>query len=737
MANGQITRKEAFDMLIGVQQTLASHKNTYEVEENQSLYSSQYDDIGGVCTSTTNLANMPESEWGTLRVSKKSYMFCHTWDFQDEGSPLYVSLAKINWAQDVDEGITLNSIECNPLRRLLAACLYYYLPQNCVLGSCRSYNSVIPMYAGFLKIARFLYRRGFYFDRCGNGVFKDSSSLSVDDIISCLEEESSVNARSRLAHSLRFWQKLSQSGFLPNHYKLHVAPVTDEMMRKLLKQKEDNAGTYLPISLETLSVVVPHCINLVEKYAEDIIGAYNILHPLYANKQYKNHTDFTWANAISYLNSHKSEIWCKDDFVSTGGTINNPEKNELLKQICNHIDWPFYRDKYFPIKGKHIAKAPHSQIVEIAKEMNIDLFNVGIGTIPYDLRKIRTTFQGIFTTFRDACLILLCLVTGMRRSELLHVEANKAWLVPGSDNEYYLEFTVFKTDEASQGAPVVIPIPEVAFKAYTSLERITERARYYGKTDYLSVNITFCFGGKMHINRISTILDRFWLNLGIEENIHSHMFRKTLAMFAVYQDPRNISVIKYLFSHKSLAMTLAYIVKIPGMSDDIKLAIIEHNMELLCEVIVAAKNEKIGGKCGLRIKEQLKTSQLFARLNDDGRETLHQYVDSLLENGLRILHRCPMNVICTNMHDSIAHIGPDLCDCEVTNCDYAIFIEDSTPQLIEEIMFHEKFILRDSISADQRKFSQRKINDSLERLAEIQGRDSVMAQFPHHYGLVA
>lgn len=742
MKEEMITKADVAEAIVAVKNILESQTHIYEQEEIECEYSTDnqqdnedYDDFQDA---TANLSNIPESSWTSLKVSKKSTFGDIVWDFQDEGSPIYKSYAIVAWDQYLDEETNLTNSECHPLFQLLRSVLFYCLPQNSIIITVRSYNSVISKFRGLVKIARFLYGRRIYVDNFGNGSYVNANVLTEKDILCCIEEQPTISGKFLVASTLRLWQNLSASGYLPEQYRININVITDDIVRELEKKRNEDARSFMPISLEALSVVVPYCVNIVEKHSEEILSAYKTLYPIFCDPNHKLQVGISWEKVINYISDNKSGLWSIDDFYLENGSMDNAQKYKLLKLIRSHSDWPTYRKKHFTVKGKDIGTALNQKILNVARELGVDICSIDGGKIFYNLNKMRNFFISVFYTLRDACLIIICLVTGMRLSELRHIEANKAWCIPGTDDDYRLKFTVFKTSQSSQGDTVVIPIPEIAFKAYKVLERLTKNARQFGNTSYLCININIHhLGEQMRPHNFNRCLDRFWQDLGIEEDIHPHMFRKTLAMFAIYQDPRNITVIKYLFSHKSLAMTLAYIVKIPGMSDDLKLAILENNVELLAEVLVAAKNEKIGGKCGLRIKEQLKSSKLLARLNDDGRETLTQYVDSLLEQGLRILHRCPMNVVCTNLHDSVVHISPELCDCEVTNCDYAIFTESSVPDLLEQIRFHEQWITRPSMSEDQIKFSKRTIHDCLERLEEVQGREYLMAEFPVHYGLVA
>jgi integrase len=809
------------------------------------------EDEGPGMLATSRLARIPIAEWGKLRVSKRSFLREFLWDFQDEGTFFQSCRTKIYWTQPMTDSVNLTDTECEPLLLALQACLYCYLPQNNYLGYCTSYNSVQPELTGFLKVGRSLYGKRILVDCNGNGQFVGATAITPNDVRECIDSEPTVSTKCSAGKAWVFWQKLSDAGNLPLQFTLNLGTVDLNYQKALDKERTDTQKSYMPISLEVLSEVVPHCRDLIEKYCDEIIGTYDLLHPLLCgDKQYREQKGMSWEKAFTTLKEQKSGLWKLEDFYMEKGAFGGDGIHVLRKTIRNHPDWPAYRKKNFPrvtknmydlsygelvaiandnaveipeeevyprwtlvdlisshpswadwreknfprprslasipvdelraiakkigvelhpgIEGpqqaKHIAlrsailnspgwrqkrnkylpkrydlnAASNEDVLRTARDLGIDLEALfGGDHIFYHFQEMQFAFISIFNTFIDACFIIICLVTGMRRSELLHLEAGKAWRVPGTIDEYFLEFKVFKTDESSQGETVTIPIPEIAYKAYCALERITEKARQHKGCNYLSVNTTINFGEHMFMNVWNQRLLRFWERLGIEEHIHSHMFRKTLAMFAIYMDPRNLSIIKYLFSHKSLAMTLAYIVKIPALSEDIKLAIIEHNADLLAEALAAAANGKIGGSCGVKIKQQYQEGRFAARLHHEGRQSIREYVESLLEDGLRLLHRCPLKVICTNPNDSVISVNPEVCNCEVTNCDWAIFTESSIPDLEEEIRYHQEFIKNPVVSKDQILFSNRKIQDCLARYAEIEGEEAATNRFPECYGLAA
>ncbi len=264
------------------------------------------------------------------------------------------------------------------------------------------------------------------------------------------------------------------------------------------------------------------------------------------------------------------------------------------------------------------------------------------------------------------------------------------------------------------------------------MERLSAQARRVGRNNLLFAGVTNFFGKPLHLSSINGFLVRWCEELGLNEMIHPHQFRKTLAMFLIYQDTVNLPLIKRLFSHKSLKMTLVYITKLPGIAQEVKLALLEQNMELIGELLEAARKGVIGGSAGLRIKENIQSGKYAAMLNDDGWETLDQYVDSLLDEGLTLLHRASLGVICTKtpavdqaapcdppFAQKIKRLHPNIQNCDPLECKWAVFTENSVLKLVNEIKAHRKWLKHKYASEGQKQFSARTIASSQERLLEL------------------
>lgn len=406
-------------------------------------------------------------------------------------------------------------------------------------------------------------------------------------------------------------------------------------------------------------------------------------------------------------------------------TMSSDLNNKLRTAVKNHPEW----NKNNSIFTSNIWRLKQSEVVDIALELGIELESVDIAIV-YDVFKIKIKAMELVTELRNSCVVILFLVTGMRNSEMYLLEAGNCWQVKGSEDDFRIRITVSKTSEGSTGDSIVLPVPAIAYKAFKCLEALTEKARIWGKSKKLMVSPTSNFGKEILARSINQFLGRWCENLGIE-HIHPHQFRKTIAMFAIYQNPNNITVIRRLFSHKSLAMTLSYIVKMPGMAEEMKLAIIERNKELLSELLEALDKKCIGGIAGNRIKRLVDESTIFkAKLNDDGWEGLEQYIQILLQDGLNILHRTSFGAICTNTHSGLVHLAPESCNCNVTDCNWSVFTFNSIEDLKDTIKFHANFIKDDHCSEGQKRFSNKTIRDCIERLYELKGMDYVKMCFP-------
>lgn len=689
------------------------------------------DDVDENNQSGVNILNLSEistAEILCLKISKLSLFKDMKWDWRQEGSPIYKDRTYFLWDKNIALGVSLVDNENNYLCHLLKMIAFYSLPQNACLQNVRSYTTSVAILNQLLHLGRFLYKYKLFVDTKGGGTFTGATYLQREHFLSYLENDiKNTYSKYDFAKQVKHWRALSQNKLLPVEYRLNFDPFKVEEYKKIAYEMEQNKGTYMPISIDTLSKLVPICIDFIDKYSSEIFHIYDIFWPIIAGKRTPEVKKFDWMEAIGKLSVVNSQVFNISVYQVDLKEIKMSmvEENKLITAISNHKKW----NKNNPLYCKGYRKLGRYNLLDISLKLGIklDFFDI---SAKYDFRKMLHGVERLVCQLRNACVVILFLVTGMRNSEMYLLKINNCKPIEGTKDDFRIKIDVSKTSVASSGDPVFLPIPEIGYKAFKCLETLSEKARIYYKSDKLLLNLTTCFGSEVQQNTINAFITKWCKDLGIE-HIHPHQFRKTIAMFAIYQNHNNVGIIKRLFSHKSLAMTLAYIVKLPGMDEEIKLAVIEQNKQLLGELLEAIDNKCIGGKAGNRIKTVLSESKIFkSRLHDDGWESLEQYIEILLQDGLKILHRTSFGAICTNTHSGLTHLGPETCNCNVVDCEWAVFTEASIEDLKNDIKFHRK-LLEKNCTDEQKQFSSVYIKNSLERLSELQGRECVNMQFPN------
>ncbi|MBT0651552.1 site-specific integrase [Geomobilimonas luticola] len=669
----------------------------------------------------------PFEQWESIRVSGFSSFSDDMWCFSRMNRIGDVN--DLSFDKKLGGGVKLTDDECWPLMLFVKALTYHHLPQNAILSRITTLASSRGIQSSLMVLAKFLYEMDVFVDTA-NGSFSGGMAVSLDDIEEAVECAPTANRKKQLVESARIWHEHSVAGMLPPAFCVEFDE--DELKylsSSTLRQKQAEEGSILPVPLEDLAVLVPYCIKIIEEQAEDILYAYDHVYWLYMTGKDKNALGFSWPKTINALRErNETGLWEVDSFRLTS-EVSKDSQYAIAKAIVSHPDWPLHRE--FAKGSCHeLLKQKRADILRLAGELDIDVEQID----PYckiDRQEIYKHFRVLIMNLRTACRIIILLVTGMRVSELVNLKAGKVRPIAGSNKNYALTFEVFKGSIGGVGELVTIPFPEIGAKAYQILERLTEKARLAANTDLLAVRILLGFGRIPIAISDNGIIRKFCKPLELSSSPTTHQFRKSLAMFAVYHNPENLILIKRLFSHSSLAMTLKYIVELPGMDEELKETLKEQEKELFKEVYQAALCHKIGG---VHSAEILKASEdtYYSQLNDNG-ESLNQYIDSLLECGERLLHRCVLGVICTDRGQPLINFTPNSCTCNVVSCENAIFTEKSVPHLSNDIRFHRQLMQNENCSEKQRKFSQRFVTDGLMRLEEILGRQEVAATYPDFY----
>ncbi len=285
--------KKGLEIIQNEYRTFIAEQERYDDTAIESDEEDQSEDTSAYVSSNSNLASIPESQWAAIRVSQCSLFGYEKWNFENEGSPLYVGQASFDFDQALTATVRLTDEECKPLYRFIKALVFYLLPQNACMNTVRSYNTTVITASTLMQLARLLYNHGIFIDRHGNGSYLTAEHLTQQDIHNYIETElTSHYSRYTLACNIKLWQNLSTANYLPSHYRLHKELVSKKQLAGLLKQREEAKGTFMPISLEALSIAVPYCVDLINKYTEDIMYAYEVLHPIFMGVKARKQTEF-------------------------------------------------------------------------------------------------------------------------------------------------------------------------------------------------------------------------------------------------------------------------------------------------------------------------------------------------------------------------------------------------------------------------------------------------------------
>jgi hypothetical protein len=633
-----------------------------------------------------SLADLPVADWDSIWLSKTSTFGMPLWDFA-EYPHVYLTQVRINWDYVCKFGVNLMDPRYIHWVRIIRALVFYSVPHFAVSSFVRSYGSMKPRALKMRRLIGFFQKHNLYLGEPGKPGFRTISDLAPDTVTQYVYSIKDPNRRWEVAFALQFWQRISFGKLLPVEYAIHVPVITREQVSIFRSEMDANVKPYEPIPLDDYVAIITHCMRLVEDYSKDVLWLYETYYP-----------------TIVGVRTHPER-----GALKPGGYSPNSEKGVAAFLAYQPVScdgtpwWPLRVRQYY---------------ADWQRE------NKPWGFIPF--REI----IGLVRALIDACITIILATTGMRKSEVVHLLSG---CVSRDPDGYWLRYKVFKTSKASQGDQKRIPIPEIAAKAISIVEHLCQGARTHANSDRLFVHIGMMhFGTPVAGSYGDGATKRVAQAVDAEDGVSPHRFRKTLAMYLVYQDPKNIEVVRQLFSHVSLKMTLRYVLGLPGIKDEMRSIIARQNVDVLLEVLDGALTGRIAGKAGLRLRQSIENSpQIIARLQDKGKESLVQYVESMLDQGIKLLHRTNLAICmktpghlesapCDGKNDDPAtKLHPNLFACDPWNCLFAAFVEANIPAMQSEIIFHHKLVHHPYTGDAQKRFSERRIAEVVKRLAEL------------------
>jgi hypothetical protein len=673
-----------------IEEVIAEISQEFELEdeiEDQDIAAEPNEDLGNIVeefrddtSDYFSLAAIPIEEWGLISVSPVSLFKDHLWDFTAYPH-ICAKNARVNFDYTNLLGINLTDSKYAHWLNISKALCFYSIPHFSSSTWIRSYASLASKRSKLLRILDIFNKENLYLGEASSPAYRTINNLSRETILATIESKDSFLIKWELAFTIQFWQKLSEMGLLPAQYSIYQRLIEKSDVSSYWGAYENSSNPFTPIPLDDFAEIINYCLTMVNDYGEDVIWLYQTFYP-------------TMVGAFE----HSSRMALRPTGFSSGSREGVEAFRAYKPKLVNGKPW-------WPIEIK--------QRVAYSDEF-------------IDYSKVASCIASLI----DACCTLILATTGIRRSELSNL---KTGCVKRREEGAWLTFTVFKTSVASQGDQKTIPIPDCTAHAIELMENLFAEARQEGKHNYLfSVITRQFFGNKAHGAYAERAVKRVARACGVDDSVHPHRFRKSLAMYMIYQDPRNIDLIRHLFSHASLKMTLRYILSLPGVHSEIRKIVIDQNIALLSEIVEGVLNAKIGGIGGKRVKATIDASSNFkAKLQDNGKETLIQYIESLMDQGIQLLHRTNLAIClktpsltedspCIGKNErAITKLHPNLYACDPLNCRYAAFLEQDIPALESEIVFHDRISKNGYCSQEQKRFSEKRIKDAFTRLSEI------------------
>ena len=317
----------------------------------------------------------------------------------------------------------------------------------------------------------------------------------------------------------------------------------------------------------------------------------------------------------------------------------------------------------------------------------------------FDSEEPDTLFQ-LINNYKQAVYAFLALITGLRRRELNALKFDSFEKI--NSTSCRVTVTRWKTsdDPNNHGTTDSILVPIIVFESLETLKKIVT-AYYQSEPTHLSYSKY-----DVALAKESGISSEFVaLAKKLCINLHFHRFRKTIASLLIMQSEKNIELIRFLFGHKSYAMTMHYIMRNPFLIEDVTKLMEHHYCKEFSGLLGDIINGHYSGKAAEQIAENIKNNT-SAFSGDFLHTTIKEYVSALLEAGEPIfIHRIPLGgtcvsvpvlaskpTPCTKNMKYTDRIKPDVSMCEGEYCPKAVFSKTAVPALTQNIKYYESIL---------------------------------------------
>jgi len=583
-------RKEAFRQLL-IENTAESvaKLRLAEIDEQADEFEEELLELSQSISPMTvkrRRLRLPENDdvisWDLDAKTPLSRFRDQEWFFRHPGEMLPIRFGMNH--QDI--GVDLSDPNAAPLRRFQKYMIFYAVPGKNIYSKITKPSSTVRMHNEFLHFMAYLFQNGYLLGSDGN--FKTLETLDVKALRAEIRarmkrDEVGPSALIGFCRSIGKWIILSKGADLPKEF---LAPFTEKdfwgggLSKEIARYKAEKSHSWEAIDFDNLQPMLKAASRYIQLYAHDL---------LYLERK--------------YFEAHRIKVNNQRKKTTASIEITYGPTTEIAKELLNY--------------NFAICPETHKPWFELSSNSNR---NKKRNRYSIAKKPILEQWQNLI----GAAIFMLFLWTAMRVNELQMLEAD-ALLIDGEPMDlnrdvteqvdkgqrFDLRRTVFKTEENLLGEDHILPLPKIGAQAFSILFELFRISRESLNNNHLLPAGGLYLHGTSFLGPWQTSSDPisksfigiYFYNfcyLADVERQHPHKCRKTLATLMINYDPSSLELIRDILCHKSVAMTVVYLMSLPGVAEDILNHIVETQKEKVAELLADGAEGKLAGAAGNR-----------------------------------------------------------------------------------------------------------------------------------------
>jgi len=661
-------RIEAFKRL------LVGSAETYFKDVQESEITEMTDEFEGELTESFLLPDLPSDKhlpaddeivaW-ELDGSPLSRFSDDKWVFKQLARETVV----INFGKNHPGLVDLSHPFAEPLRRLEKLIAYYSHPGNAFVRG-TSPKSTIKMVQRFRHLLGYFYNNGYLLainDNC-----KTLQTIDVDllksEVRARISQAMSKQSTVYFAHAISHWIFLTKMRALPDEF---GAPFSAHdfwqggLSREVARYEAEVTGSWQAIDFDDLVPLISTSSQYIQDFASDLLFLQS-----------------------KYLDAHDLKGRGTSHLMSEGGST-----KEIYNEIMNHK---------FPAEIKN----------ELLK-------------VKTNARRSRCLYvQSWIKHWRilaSAAIFRLLLWTAERKNDL-RIHKVSDLIVDGKPldfnknavdqvqlgNRFDLWRTETKTSPDPRGTRHLIPLPKDGALAFAVLVELYRRYRTQTGNSYLLPGGYAFFSAthrKSHSEpcsskQVETIFGEIRDFIGIDR-LHPHQCRKTLATLLINHNPRALELIRDLLCHKSVVMTMMYLMSLPGVAEDVQNQMLNSQFDKVAKYIAYGADGKLAGAAGNETLNVVKANPDFFKASAIA-STVNEVLESITGDGnlrivrtpaawcLRFPSRVPWTAPCLPPNSLDEPVLPNPEKCRPWECRHAAHTPDDIKTVKSALAWSKK-----------------------------------------------